>query len=291
MAELHTHLLEGAARVISPPLVAPLTGGWLRASAISIDRAVCYRQWSDACMLHVTLDRRFALRPEMPSRAARGSDRRGAVSFLPAGHERAGKASCGSVVGAEVSLTINLIEEMCEQRLAGAWRSSHDVQDARAFAIVEALVGAARQVDDPLIADTLTAALARHLGRRHGDAKLRRDDAWLHPAALRRVVERIHALPAEPPRLSELAGLAGLGISAFLRGFRGSVGTTPAAFCRRVRIEHAARLLKSDDMPLGDIAEMTGFVSASHLVRAFRAQRGETPANWRRSARNDTKSA
>lgn len=291
MAQLRTHIFEGAARALSIPLEAPVMGGRLRAATVSIDTVISYRQWSDWCTLHVTLERSFTPEGAMRPRKPHPADRRGAVSFLPDNVEHTGTACCGIVAGVEISLDPRVIGELCEHDRKFAWRTSRDVQDVRTFLIAEALVREMQNAEEPLVSETMMATLARHVGRRHGGAQSRYDDAWLHPAALRRVVERIRSAPADPPRLAELAGLAGLGVSAFLRGFRGSVGVTPAAFSKRVRIEQARRIIEARDLPLSEVASMTGFASASHLVSSFRSQLGSTPARWRQSVRNVTKSA
>ena len=291
MTEVHTQVLGGTARVLSSSATLPVMGGWMRTAAVSITGAVSYRQWSEACTLHVTLERSFASQKERGGRSTPPSDRKGAVSFLPANAERAGEVLPGTVLGVEVCLPKHRIEEVCEQRLDKTWQGTRDAHDARAFAFVEALDRALRGAGEPLLIDTMMVGLARHLGQRHGGADRRYDDAWLHPAALKRVVERIRSTPADPPGLAELAALAGLGVSAFLRGFRGSIGATPAAFSRRVRTEQARGLVEATDMPLSEVALHTGFHSASHLARVFTAQFGHPPGARRTLMRTVTKSA
>lgn len=289
--ELHTRMLAGSARVLAGHHTTAVAGGWVRAARVCIDRTISYRQWSGACTLHVTLERAFTHADETDRCALDARDRRGAVSFTPAQVERRGTALPGSVFGVEISLDTAMIEDACEQRLGRSWNPTLDTQDAKAFALVEALERELRRDADRLLTDTMLVALARHLGQRHAGAERRRDDAWLHPAAMRRVVERLLAAPADPPSLADLAGLAGLGVSAFLRAFRGSVGVTPAAFAQQARIEQARRIMAVCDLPLAQVSAMTGFSSASHLVRAFRSRFGATPAQWRRSERDGTKSA
>jgi transcriptional regulator GlxA family with amidase domain len=205
--------------------------------------------------------------------------------------EHFGTARCGTIAGTEIGMDPQLISELCEQRLEGSWQASSDTQDGRAYVIVSSVVRHLQESSDPLLIDTLMVMCARHLGKAYGAAAFRRDDAWLHPAALGRVIERIRTGPEDPPALAELAGLAGLGVSAFLRGFRGSVGLSPATFSRRARIEHARHMLERSDRPLSEIAAMTGFASVSHLISSFRAQLGSTPAAWRRATRTIRKSA
>jgi transcriptional regulator GlxA family with amidase domain len=81
-----------------------------------------------------------------------------------------------------------------------------------------------------------------------------------------------------------MARSAGLGVSAFVRAFRGSTGVTPAAFALKLRLDHAAQMLRSTDLGAREIAALSGFASAAHLVRTFRVHRGITPGRWRREA-------
>jgi AraC family transcriptional regulator len=114
-----------------------------------------------------------------------------------------------------------------------------------------------------------------------GTASRRPADAWLNPEALRRTVELIERDLASDLRVSRLAEVAGLGTSAFVRGFRGSVGTTPAAFVLRMRLERAEGLLRQTGMPVADIAARSGFGSATHFSTAFKERHGIAPRSYR----------
>jgi AraC family transcriptional regulator len=129
--------------------------------------------------------------------------------------------------------------------------------------------------------ELLLLALGRRVGRTFGGARRPRDDGWLHPAALARIVEMLRSDPASPPRLAEMAREAGLGVSAFVRAFRGSTGSTPAAFARRLRLQQAAEILRSSRRSISETAAMQGFASASHLIQAFHSEHGVTPGRWR----------
>ncbi|WP_067543877.1 AraC family transcriptional regulator [Nocardia crassostreae] len=56
----------------------------------------------------------------------------------------------------------------------------------------------------------------------------------------------------------------------------------PAALVRRMRVEHARRLLRSDlTRPLAAIAAASGFATDRHFYRAFREETGLTPGQFR----------
>jgi LacI family transcriptional regulator len=66
------------------------------------------------------------------------------------------------------------------------------------------------------------------------------------------------------------------------RKFARLVGESPHRLIRRRRIERACQLLRESDLPIAMIADLTGFESASYLSAVFRAERGETPREFRK---------
>lgn len=61
------------------------------------------------------------------------------------------------------------------------------------------------------------------------------------------------------------------------------LGSGPAAYLRRVRLRHAARLLATGRRgQVGAIALASGFSDVNTFLRAFRRQYGATPDEWRR---------
>ncbi|MET9488696.1 AraC family transcriptional regulator [Nocardia sp. NPDC006630] len=56
----------------------------------------------------------------------------------------------------------------------------------------------------------------------------------------------------------------------------------PAALVRRMRVEHARRLLRADlNRPLAAVAAASGFATDRHFYRAFREETGQTPGQFR----------
>jgi transcriptional regulator GlxA family with amidase domain len=66
------------------------------------------------------------------------------------------------------------------------------------------------------------------------------------------------------------------------RHFADALGLSPHEVGRRVRLAQARHLLRGSRRTVGEIAAETGFCDASHLIRAFRAETGRTPEEWRR---------
>ncbi|MFZ5637922.1 MAG: helix-turn-helix domain-containing protein [Pseudomonadota bacterium] len=110
--------------------------------------------------------------------------------------------------------------------------------------------------------------------------RMARDDG---PAWLARARERLHDDCAHPPRIEELARIAGVHPVAFARTFRRRYGRSPGEYLRECRLERAATLLRDRRRTLTDIAMQSGFVDASHFSRAFRQAFGCTPTEYRRA--------
>ncbi|MEZ6132420.1 MAG: helix-turn-helix domain-containing protein [Planctomycetaceae bacterium] len=68
----------------------------------------------------------------------------------------------------------------------------------------------------------------------------------------------------------------------FERRFRDAVGRSPGEEIRRVRLEHARKLLLSSDAPIGEIAIRCGFDTPSRFSTFFRHGTGRTPSEFRR---------
>ena len=80
--------------------------------------------------------------------------------------------------------------------------------------------------------------------------------------------------------LTDLAHLAGLSRSHFIRAFARETGFTPHAYLLDRRFRAATRLLGQGEAP-GDVAATCGFFDQSHLNRVFKARMGVTPGIYR----------
>ncbi|MCA9648999.1 MAG: AraC family transcriptional regulator [Myxococcales bacterium] len=100
-----------------------------------------------------------------------------------------------------------------------------------------------------------------------------------------RVLDYLRDLPpnagADEASLDRLADQAELSKYHFVRQFQRSVGMTPGAYLRRMRLCHAARLLRRRDDPIVDIAMAVGFADHPSFSRAFARHMGMTPSQYR----------
>lgn len=104
---------------------------------------------------------------------------------------------------------------------------------------------------------------------------------------LARAVVAVLDGPAKPHTLESMAGLAGLGRSTFSRLFFEAMGQSPKKFLARVRLYHAAEILRSSDAPVKMVAATVGFASRSHFSQAFQEAYGTDPTAYRRAQAGD----
>jgi AraC family transcriptional regulator len=139
-------------------------------------------------------------------------------------------------------------------------------------------------------ADHLTTLLAAHLVRRHSsaggggeDAARRRVRIGLSERQLAAVRALMEQRLSDPLPLADLAGVAGLSVSQFARGFKAATGEAPHQFLMRLRMEQACRLLRTGATPIAEVAVACGFSHQEHLTRVIRMRLDTTPAAIRRT--------
>ena len=86
----------------------------------------------------------------------------------------------------------------------------------------------------------------------------------------------------EPLPVERLARKAQMSTRSFIRTFRESTGTAPAAWVRAQRVREAQRLLESTDLAIEQVASTCGFGSAITMRQAFARILSTTPSAYRR---------
>jgi len=84
--------------------------------------------------------------------------------------------------------------------------------------------------------------------------------------------------------VKEVAAECGYSREHFSRVFRERFGETPGRLLQTTRLRHARSLLRQSSLALERVAFLSGFGSAAALCRAFRAETGLSPGEWRRQA-------
>lgn len=105
---------------------------------------------------------------------------------------------------------------------------------------------------------------------------------------LRAVVELAHQTFPQALDVPQLANEAGISTDRLARTMRRVLGVSPKQYLLRLRVDHAARMLASSDLPINRIAVDCGYYDQSQLIRQFRKQIGMSPSEYRDSVRNLT---
>ncbi|MCW7540906.1 AraC family transcriptional regulator [Aquabacterium sp. A7-Y] len=105
--------------------------------------------------------------------------------------------------------------------------------------------------------------------------------AGLAHERLRRALVAMHESPQRDWSLAELAGEAGMSRTVFANAFRDTLGCTPGNYLQCWRIGLAQKRLRQGQS-LKLIAAEVGYGSEAALSRAFRAQTGMGPRDWRK---------
>jgi AraC family transcriptional regulator of arabinose operon len=87
--------------------------------------------------------------------------------------------------------------------------------------------------------------------------------------------------------VAAIADSVQLSPSRFSHLFKQQIGISPARFVEMRRIERGQELLESSSLPVGAIAEMTGFSSPFYFATRFRGLTGMSPSDWRRARAHD----
>lgn len=95
-------------------------------------------------------------------------------------------------------------------------------------------------------------------------------------------IHAIHAQPAHPWRMEELAKIAGLSRSAFALRFKQKAATTPLDYVLRWRMLLAKQALRSSARePISAIAQRLGYDSDSAFSHAFKRMTQDSPREYR----------
>ncbi|MFJ1767916.1 helix-turn-helix transcriptional regulator [Amycolatopsis sp. NPDC088138] len=101
------------------------------------------------------------------------------------------------------------------------------------------------------------------------------------PAAVRRAIAFIETHAQSPITITDIADAARIGTRALNYAFRRHRATTPTAYLRRVRLDHAHRDLRDADPAVGDtvaaIAARWGFPHTARFAAVYRETYGVTP--------------
>jgi len=108
---------------------------------------------------------------------------------------------------------------------------------------------------------------------------------WLagaRDAQVGRALALMHAEPAKPWTVDELARAVAMSRSGLADRFATLVGEPPMQYLTRWRLALAAQALRAGREPVIRVAERAGYESEAAFSRAFKREFGVPPAAWRR---------
>ena len=127
-----------------------------------------------------------------------------------------------------------------------------------------------------------TCEIARHLPETEKEPSAR---ALRSAQRIKAMLQLIHDRYGEELTIEDIAHSASISVSECLRCFHETIGTTPIQYLKHHRVRQAARMLETTELKVSDIAVTCGFKEMSYFAKAFRAQQGCTPSDYRRRAR------
>jgi AraC-like DNA-binding protein len=108
--------------------------------------------------------------------------------------------------------------------------------------------------------------------------------AGLRDRFVARALALMHARPAHPWTVEELAGQVGMSRSGFAQRFADLLGVPPMQYLAQWRLQLAAQQLRLTDRSLASVAAEVGYEAEAAFNRAFKREFGVPPATWRRNA-------
>ncbi|AJC81936.1 AraC family transcriptional regulator protein (plasmid) [Rhizobium etli bv. phaseoli str. IE4803] len=210
-----------------------------------------------------------------------GRDRKGMVSFLPAGCNRELVLRDVAWEWGAIAIDPTLGNPMLRKM------GSHLVgRDDFIFGMTAQMSGLFRHEGslDATYCSAMTLALSEYIIRRVAAPSVIRTAAKyaLTKRQLADTYGRIDARLDQPILISDLSAPLGVSEGHFFRAFRGATGQTPLEAISSRRMDHAALLLQKTDLPITEIAALCGIESPSHFARLFRAFKGHSPSRWRK---------
>jgi AraC family transcriptional regulator len=132
------------------------------------------------------------------------------------------------------------------------------------------------------LAGVVAVHLARHYSAPVPEAGAR---CGLPQHRLRRVQDFIKEHISEVIHVDRLASEAHMSPFHFARMFKQATGQPPHLYVVMQRVAHARELLRDSDLPLIDVAGLTGFLTQGHFTGVFRRYTGLTPRAFRLACR------
>lgn len=127
------------------------------------------------------------------------------------------------------------------------------------------------------------------LGLRTGLASSPHAPAWVRGASdarLSKALQAMHGDTGKPWTVEELARMSHMSRATFARVFQEVLDETPMRYLTGWRMAVARDLLRTQDVPLAEVAERVGYSSLYAFATAFRRHHGQPPGRWRQGGQD-----
>ncbi|MFM0154986.1 AraC family transcriptional regulator [Paraburkholderia sediminicola] len=105
----------------------------------------------------------------------------------------------------------------------------------------------------------------------------------LSPATVKKVLDWMNENFSRDIRVRDMAEIACLSETYFLKAFRDTVGKTPYRYLQKIRLDAARIYLRTTLMPVASVALACGFRSTSHFCVEFSRDAGVSPGRFRKT--------
>jgi len=141
-----------------------------------------------------------------------------------------------------------------------------------------------RETPNELYVDSLVTMFAVHILRNYAGVRkvVPNPNGGLSSRGARRVQEFLEVNFSRKVSVAELAAVSGLSPRHFIQAFTKTFGEPPHKHVLGLRLAFAERLLVQGDLPIAEVAHLSGFSSQSHLTTAMMNYRRMTPMQVRR---------
>ncbi|CAM1368234.1 MULTISPECIES: helix-turn-helix transcriptional regulator [Tenacibaculum] len=97
---------------------------------------------------------------------------------------------------------------------------------------------------------------------------------------IRKAKDIIIARMSEPPSLQDLSNEVGLNLKKLKEGFKQIYGDTVYSFLFDYKMDHARKLLESNQYNVNEVGLQVGYSTSSHFIAAFKKKFGTTPKQY-----------
>jgi AraC family transcriptional regulator len=150
-------------------------------------------------------------------------------------------------------------------------------------ASARALAWGLRHKAPAIYAESAAVVLVSQVGAASVPAVATAASRSLDAGTIRRVIDYMHDNLGQDIILDDLAAVAHLSKYHLVRAFKARTGFPPHAYLQQIRLRRASSLLRQTSASVSQIANDSGYRSASQFSAAFRRHYGQSPARYRAS--------